>query len=121
MLAGFYTAAGLVRSEPALIGVLSLISFSAAAIYVNSMPLIYERTNPGQTGAVSGIYMLLLHVAAALGPQIVGVLIDVNGRNYQMVFAFPAVVMAIAAALFLRSPQPTPLVMPAAEAAPLPE
>ena len=60
-------------------------------------------------------------VAAALGPQIVGVLIDVNGRNYQMVFAFPAVVMAIAAALFLRSLQPTPLVMPAAKAAPLPE
>jgi MFS family permease len=79
-----------------LIGFLIPTGFFWALINVNSLPMVYDVGGDQRIGAFTGLYYLASNIAAVAGPQVVGVLIDVTGKNYRIMFVFAAIFMALA-------------------------
>jgi MFS family permease len=79
-----------------LIGLLLLAGISWALINVNSLPMVYDVGGDERIGAFTGMYYLASNIAAVGGPQVVGVLIDLTGSNYRVMFVFSAIFMALA-------------------------
>jgi len=67
-----------------------------ALINVNSLPMVYDVGGSGHIGAFTGMYYLASNIAAVVGPQVVGVLIDLTSGNYRIMFIFAAIFMALA-------------------------
>jgi MFS family permease len=91
-----------VSNQIMLIILLVLAGFFWALINVNSLPMVYDVGGDGRIGAFTGLYYLAASVAAIAGPQVVGVLIDVTGGGYRIMFAFSALFMLLAGLLMLR-------------------
>ena len=72
-----------VRNEIMLIALLVLAGISWALVNVNSLPMVYDVGGDERIGAFTGLYYLASSIAAVAGPQLVGVLIDLTGKNYQ--------------------------------------
>ena len=97
-----YASGLLVRSELQLIALLVAAGIFWALINVNSLPMVYDVGGEERIGAFTGLYYFASNVAAVAGPQLVGVLIDVTGRNYRTMFAFAAFFMVLAGLAMLR-------------------
>ncbi len=67
-----------------------------ALINVNSLPALYDTAPHLRAGIMTGMYYLASNLSAVLGPQLAGVLIDLFGDNYRLVFLYGAVFMALA-------------------------
>jgi MFS family permease len=106
-----------VSNQIMLIILLVLAGFFWALINVNSLPMVYDVGGDGRIGAFTGLYYLAASVAAIAGPQLVGVLIDVTGGGYRIMFAFSALFMFLAGLLMLRVKEkkasPPPELVPA--------
>jgi MFS family permease len=85
-----------------LIGFLIPAGFFWALINVNSLPMVYDVGGDERIGAFTGLYYLASNIAAVAGPQVVGILIDLTGRNYRIMFIFAAIFMALAGVLMLQ-------------------
>jgi maltose/moltooligosaccharide transporter len=106
-----------VRSQPMLISFLIPVGFFWALINVNSLPMVYDVGGDARIGAFTGMYYLSSNIAAVAGPQVVGILIDLTGRNYRIMFIFGAIFMALAGYCMLRvKEQKQPALRPASEA-----
>jgi MFS family permease len=107
-----------VSNQLMLIAFLVLAGFFWALINVNSLPMVYDVGGDGRIGAFTGLYYLAASLAAIAGPQLVGVLIDVTGGSYRIMFAFSALFMFLAGMLMLRVKEtkmlPAPELAPAA-------
>ncbi len=107
-----------VSNQLMLIAFLVLAGFFWALINVNSLPMVYDVGGDGRIGAFTGLYYLAASLAAIAGPQLVGVLIDVTGGGYRIMFAFSALFMFLAGMLMLRVKErktpPAPELVPAA-------
>ena len=107
-----------VSNQLMLIAFLVLAGFFWALINVNSLPMVYDVGGDGRIGAFTGLYYLAASLAAIAGPQLVGVLIDVTGGGYRIMFAFSALFMFLAGMLMLRVKErktpPAPELAPAA-------
>jgi MFS family permease len=70
---------------------------------VNALPMVLDCGPPGaeKIGVYTGIYFIATQAADVLGPTIIGLLLDVGGRNYRMLFLYAAVALALAAALMI--------------------
>jgi MFS family permease len=90
-----------IQNEVTLIGTLILAGVSWALVSVNSLPLVYDVGGETRIGASTGLYYLSVNIAAAVGPQVVGVLIDLTAENYRVVFLFSALTMALAGLLLV--------------------
>jgi MFS family permease len=98
-----------ISSQLMLIAFLILAGCFWALINVNSLPMVYDLGSNARIGAFTGLYYLASSLAAILGPQIVGVLVDVTGDNYRIMFVFSALFMALAGYFMLRvRPAATP-------------
>jgi maltose/moltooligosaccharide transporter len=62
---------------------------------VNALPLVYDIGGEARIGAFTGLYYLASNLAAVVGPQTVGILIDLSG-SYRVMFLFSALFMALA-------------------------
>ena len=82
--------------------ILYLAISSWALISVNALPFVYDFTGKTHIGASTGLYYCTVNIAAATGPQLVGILIDVLGKNYRIIFVVSAIFMALAASLIAR-------------------
>jgi Na+/melibiose symporter-like transporter len=92
----------LIRSQIMLISFLVPAGFFWALINVNSLPMVYDIGGDGRIGAFTGLYYLASNIAAVAGPQVVGILIDLTGGNYRVMFLFGAIFMALAGLFMLR-------------------
>lgn len=86
----------LVSSELMLIFFLISAGFFWSLINVNSLPMVYDVGGNSRIGTFTGLYYLASSIAAIGGPQVVGILIDVTGGNYRIMFIFAAIFMALA-------------------------
>jgi MFS family permease len=92
----------LVQSQVMLISFLVPAGFFWALINVNSLPMVYDVGGDARIGAFTGLYYLASNIAAVAGPQVTGILIDLTGGNYRILFAFAAIFMALAGLCMLR-------------------
>lgn len=92
----------LVMNEFMLIALLMPAGFFWALINVNSLPMVYDVGGDKRIGAFTGLYYFASNVAAVAGPQIVGILIDLTGGNYRIMFAFSAFFMVLAGLFMLQ-------------------
>jgi len=105
-----------VSSQVMLVVLLVAAGIFWALINVNSLPMVYDVGGDARIGAFTGLYYFAASIAAIAGPQVVGVLIDVSGGAYRIMFVFSALFMALAGLLMLRVREPrvgsTPAAMP---------
>ena len=85
-----------VSNQIMLIVLLVLAGFFWALINVNSLPIVYDVGGDARIGAFTGLYYFAASIAAIAGPQVVGVLIDLTGGNYRIMFTFAALFMLLA-------------------------
>lgn len=98
----------IISSQWMLIGFLIPAGFFWALINVNSLPMVYDVGGDTRIGAFTGLYYLAASLAAILGPQTVGLLIDLTGGSYRIMFVFSSVFMALAGVFMLRVRQVQP-------------
>jgi MFS family permease len=91
-----------VTNQLMLIGFLVPAGFFWALINVNSLPMVYDIGGNERIGVYTGLYYLASNIAAVAGPQLVGLLIQVSGDNYRLMFVFSALSMALAGVLMAR-------------------
>ncbi len=91
-----------IQNQAMLIVFLILAGFFWALINVNSLPMVYDVGGDARIGAFTGMYYFASNIAAVAGPQIVGLLIDLTGKNYRVMFVFSAVFMALAGLCMLK-------------------
>ncbi len=91
-----------VQSEAMLLPLLVLAGVFWALINVNSLPMVYDVGGDQRIGAFTGLYYLASNIAAVAGPQVVGILVDLTGGNYRIMWAFGALFMLLAGVLMLR-------------------
>jgi len=97
----------LVGNQAMLIGFLIPAGFFWALINVNSLPMVYDIGGDLRIGAFTGLYYFASNIAAVAGPQVVGILIQLTGDNYRIMFAFSAIFMILAGVCMakVRDPQ----------------
>ncbi len=88
-----------VQNQWMLVSFLIPAGFFWALINVNSLPMVYDVGGDSRIGAFTGLYYFASNIAAVGGPQVVGILIDVTGGNYRIMFIFSAVFMILAGVL----------------------
>ncbi len=93
MLAGLALfAAGLLvafflPSLPVIIAILVVGGIAWAGININGLPMVLDTsTTESMMGTYSGLYFVAATLAATLGPILNGWIIDLTGRNYNMIF-----------------------------------
>ncbi len=91
-----------VSNQIMLILLLVPAGFFWALINVNSLPMVYDVGGDARIGAFTGLYYFASSIAAIAGPQVVGVLIDLTGGNYRIMFIFSALFMLLAGMCMLR-------------------
>ncbi len=101
-LAGLFVYGLLVSSQLMLVVLLLPAGFFWALINVNSLPMVYDVGGDARIGAYTGLYYFASSLAAIAGPQLVGVLIDLSGGSYRIMFFFSALFMLLAGAFMLR-------------------
>ncbi len=92
----------IISNQWMLIAFLIPAGFFWALINVNSLPMVYDLGGGTRVGAFTGLYYLSASLAAILGPQVVGILVDLTGDNYRVMFIFSAIFMALAGFFMLR-------------------
>ena len=85
-----------INSQASLIGVLLFAGISWALVNVNSLPMVYDVGGEAKIGAYTGLYYFAASIAAIAGPQTVGVLVDLTGSGYRVMFVFSAIFMILA-------------------------
>ncbi len=64
--------------------------------------MVYDVGGDARLGAFTGLYYFAANIAAVAGPQTVGVLVDLTGGNYRIMFVFSAIFMALAGLFMTR-------------------
>ncbi|MDZ4158248.1 MAG: MFS transporter [Anaerolineaceae bacterium] len=81
-----------------------LLMFSGAAwalININSLPMVVDLTESARVGTYTGLYYLFSTLAAIVGPNINGWIIQLSGHNYSLTMAMAPVFMAMALVMML--------------------
>ena len=91
-----------INSEGTLIAVLAIGGVASALIMVNALPLLFDLDgNHHRFGLLTGCYYLSNNLAAVVGPPGTGLLIDLTGQNYWVIFLVGSVCMTLAVGLIL--------------------
>lgn len=81
--------------------VLMCAGASWALININSLPMVVDMTDTARTGTYTGLYYLFSTMAAILGPNINGQIIQLSGNNYQMTMLIGPIFMVLAFLMML--------------------
>lgn len=73
-------------------------------VAVNALPMVLDCAPAGveRVGVYTGIYFIATQSADVLGPTLIGLLLDLGGRNYRLMFVYVIVALAVAALLLTR-------------------
>jgi len=72
-----------------------------AMININSLPMVVDLTTASRIGTFTGLYYLFSTLAAIVGPNLNGLIVQLSGQNYGMVMVFGPVFLIIALFLML--------------------
>ena len=88
--------AGLFVTTPTmLILLLAPAGIAWALVISNIFPLLYAVAGAGSMGLFTGLYYTVSSLAAIIGPQAVGLLLDATGQNYRVMWLVAAVLMGL--------------------------
>jgi MFS-type transporter involved in bile tolerance (Atg22 family) len=68
--------------------------------------MVYDIGGDMRIGAFTGLYYLASNIAAVAGPQVVGILIQLTGDNYRIMFAFATLFMILAGVCMVKVKDP---------------
>ncbi len=81
--------------------ILMLAGVSWALININSLPMVVDMTDDLHIGTYTGLYYLFSTMAAVLGPNLNGIIIQLSGSNYALVMLFGPMFMLLALVMML--------------------
>jgi maltose/moltooligosaccharide transporter len=81
--------------------ILMFAGIAWALININSLPMVVDMTEDARVGTYTGLYYMFSTLAAIAGPNINGIIVQLTGRNYQMVMAIGPVFMVLAFIMML--------------------
>ncbi len=81
--------------------ILMLAGVSWALININSLPMVVDMTDDLHIGTYTGLYYLFSTMAAILGPNLNGIIIQLSGSNYALVMLFGPMFMLLALVMML--------------------
>jgi maltose/moltooligosaccharide transporter len=67
-----------------------------ALININSLPMVVDMTDDLHIGTYTGLYYLFSTLAAILGPNVNGLIIQFSGRNYALIMIVGPIFMLVA-------------------------
>jgi len=70
-------------------------------ININSLPMVVDLTTASRIGTFTGLYYLFSTLAAIVGPNINGLIVQLSGNNYGMVMVIGPLFLVIALILML--------------------
>ncbi len=76
--------------------VLMIAGFSWALININSLPMVVDMTTNDQIGTFTGLYYMASTLAAILGPNLNGWIVQLSGNNYSLMMLFSPLFMLAA-------------------------
>lgn len=76
--------------------VLMIAGLSWALININSLPMVVDMTDDVHIGTFTGLYYMASTLAAILGPNLNGLLIQLSNDNYSLIMLFSPLFMLIA-------------------------
>jgi MFS family permease len=76
--------------------ILMIAGFSWALININSLPMVVDMTDDAHLGTFTGLYYLASTMAAIIGPNLNGWIIQLSGNNYSLMMLFSPIFMLIA-------------------------
>jgi MFS family permease len=76
--------------------VLMVAGFSWALININSLPMVVDMTTDSHIGTYTGLYYLASTMAAILGPNLNGWIVQLSGNNYSLMMLFSPLFMLAA-------------------------
>jgi len=72
-----------------------------ALININSLPMVVDMTSAARIGTFTGLYYLFSTLSAIMGPISNGTLIELTGRNYNVLMWFAPIMWLVALILML--------------------
>jgi maltose/moltooligosaccharide transporter len=99
--------AGIITKAPVLGNIrgISLLLMPAgiawAFININSLPMVVDLTTSARIGTFTGLYYLFSTLAAIVGPNLNGILIQVSGNNYNAIMLVSPAFLVVALLLML--------------------
>lgn len=114
----YAVGAAAVRDLTSLGVLAAVVGVFSAALYTLALPLLYEHVplDTSNIGIVTGFFFVLSNLAAAVGPQLGGILIDVTGSHFS-VLALCAISALASAGIWLTVKSPRAVAAPAAQVA----
>lgn len=92
----FGAAYFIIQSPITFILVLALAGLFWALVNVNSLPFVFDFSDPTQIGAATGLYYFSSQAAAIVGPTLGGITVELLGNQYRWLFLFSTLFMALA-------------------------
>jgi maltose/moltooligosaccharide transporter len=93
------TALPLLGIIPILGIILMLAGVSWSLININSLPMVVDMTETARAGTFTGLYYLFSTLSAIAGPNLMGWIVQLFGRNYNAVMGASPVFMVISLVL----------------------
>ncbi len=72
-----------------------------AFININSLPMVVDLTTSARIGTFTGLYYLFSTLAAIVGPNLNGILIQLSGNNYNAIMVVSPLFLLVALVLML--------------------
>ena len=76
--------------------ILMLAGISWALININSLPMVVDMTDDMHIGTYTGLYYLFSTMAAILGPNLNGLIVQLSGSNYASIMVIGPIFMLLA-------------------------
>jgi len=70
-------------------------------ININSLPMVVDLTTASRIGTFTGLYYLFSTLAAIVGPNLNGLIVQLSGNNYGMVMVVGPIFLVIALILMM--------------------
>ncbi len=95
-LVNFITRLPVLGVVPVIGLILMLAGIAWALININSLPMVVDMTDASRLGTYTGLYYLFSTLAAIVGPNINGWIIQLTGNNYGTIMISAPVFMVVA-------------------------
>jgi maltose/moltooligosaccharide transporter len=84
---------------PVLGLILMVAGVSWSLININSLPMVVDMTEPARVGTFTGLYYLFSTLSAIVGPNLMGWVVQLSGRNYNALMAASPIFFVVALVL----------------------
>ena len=76
--------------------ILMIAGLSWALININSLPMVVDMTDDVHIGTFTGLYYMASTLAAILGPNLNGWIVQLSNNNYSLMMLFSPIFMLLA-------------------------